>query len=323
MDKINFILPGFLNISRNEILINIYEKFPYITRENSCIHSFYGNFPSCIWNGGRLCLGEKYTSKQMKKVRDFHNNHGIAIALTMTNLVLEKKHLDDKYANNIMRVFNDGKNEVLVSSRILEEYIRNNYKNFKYNRSITSTEKNGYYPENYNLTVLAVRYTNDFNYIDNIPLEYRSKLEILCNEPCENDCKYKYIHYREINHIQIGNDPKIENRNENYGCCRYPQEYFYYRNNNRKFYISPQNIVKNYINRGIKYFKINGREKNQYHGFENIVNYTIKEQYQNDVLAFMIERFILEYENEIKNNIKKFGIHAEENENVKQKIIYG
>ena len=39
----------------------------------------------------------------------------------MTNFMLEKKHLQDRFSNLIMEIFNDPMNQVVVASPLLEE----------------------------------------------------------------------------------------------------------------------------------------------------------------------------------------------------------
>ena len=52
-----FVLPDFLALTRNKIIIDIINNFPDIVRDNFKIYSFYGTFPKAIWNGGRVCFG--------------------------------------------------------------------------------------------------------------------------------------------------------------------------------------------------------------------------------------------------------------------------
>lgn len=316
-NKINFILPGFLNISRNEILINIYENYCHITMDNSCIHSFYGNFPSCVWNGGRLCLGERYTKKQIKKIKVFHNKKEIRIALTMTNLCLDESHLSNRYANAILKIFHDGYNEVLVSIPILENYIRKNFSKFKINKSITSRENPLKRLGEYNLSLIPSQHSNNVDYINRIPQQYKNKIEVLCNDPCITNCKYKYIHYEELCQLQLG---KYHLKTTDvYGNCRQMSGRFYdvlLNQRSEKLFLGPKQLQR-YVNEyNIKYFKINGREKYSVAGYENIAEFCIKEVYKYDVLCFMLERMMLEYEREVIYQTKKYGIFANENENL-------
>lgn len=305
---IKFILPGFLNISRNEILINIFEKHRYIIRDNSIIYSFYGNFPGCEWNGGRVCLGEKYKIRKIKNIKKFHNKHGVSIALTMTNLLLDENSLKNKYANKIMKIFNDTTNEVLVSSNLLKSYIEKNYKKIKINRSITATEKKDWEIEGYNLSLLPVRKINDFEFMKKLPISQRRRMEILVNEPCKNNCEYKYTHYSEISNVQKGYFPT--SREPLYSVCKKIENSSTYKSfyemERTSFAVAP-NDLKKYLRLGINHFKVNGREKYWASGYIGIVKYFIKEEYQSDVLCFMFERMILEYEKEVIYQTKKYG----------------
>ena len=65
----------------------------------------------------------------VKGVTNYFNSKGIPLRFTFTNPMLEKKHLSDKFCNAIMHYADNGMNEVIVASPLLEEYIRKNYPN--------------------------------------------------------------------------------------------------------------------------------------------------------------------------------------------------
>ena len=178
-NEILYIMPGFLNFSLNEVILEIYSNNSEITRKNTKIYSFFGSFPQSIWNGGRPDIGEpEYDIKEMKKVRDYYNSKGIAIAFTFTNPLIKDEHLYDKYCNSILKVFHNGKNEVLVNSKVLEQYIRKNYPKYKINQSITTTDKQDNSIDGYHLAVLKKDLNHNFEYLKRIPLEDRRKIHL-------------------------------------------------------------------------------------------------------------------------------------------------
>ena len=59
------------------------------------------------------------------------NDLGIPVRYTFTNPIIFEEDLDDPYCNFCMSVGDNGMNEVLVFSPVLEEYIRKNYPSFK------------------------------------------------------------------------------------------------------------------------------------------------------------------------------------------------
>lgn len=302
--NIKYILPDFLSFSRNEALINMYEKYPDIVRENTCIYSIYGTFPNAIWNGGRSVIeAEKSERRFMKKVKKFYKKHKIAITFTFTNPVLEKCHLDDKYCNEILKIFNNGLNEVLVASEILEKYIREKYPNYKINRSITSKKTNFTDMDKYYLFVIDKNLNRNFDFLNKIV--NKNKIEILCDEVCINNCKYTFDHYEEFGHLQLGETAPYPL----YGACRYTKRFsgsgfIANRNSTSDFYISPEDIKNIYFPMGFEYFKLSGRGRYNLIGLESIIDYCIKPEYQMYVRTYILEKMLMEYEKETNYNLR-------------------
>jgi hypothetical protein len=106
-----------------------------------------------------------------------------------------------------MDVANNGMNEVLVHSPLLEEYLREKYPNFKYISSTTKCilenpeiieETDKYY-----LTVLDYRKNNDFDFLSS--LKHPEKIELLVNAYCQPFCTQRTAHYDEISKYQLEN----------------------------------------------------------------------------------------------------------------------
>ena len=135
----NFILPGFYEkFNINSQLINLIENCPEIFHENIKISAIYGNMGFNIWEGGRVYLSYNRAYKEdMERIRDFYHEKNIPIRLTFTNPIVNKEHLNDSYCNLITSTFETGENEILVNSKILEEYLRIKYPNYKFCSSTT------------------------------------------------------------------------------------------------------------------------------------------------------------------------------------------
>lgn len=306
-NKIKYILPDFLEFSRNEIIINIYEKYPQIVRENTCIYSFYGVFPNAIWNGGGVSVDYKNTSvKEMRKVRDFYNKKGFKITFTFTNQLITEEHLHDEYCNQMLNVFHNGMNEVLVVSPILEKYIRENYPKYRINRSIINTEKIPFLLENYHLTVISKFKNRDFEYLKSLTDEEKSRTELLCNELCVNNCPHAYNHYREYANRQL-NIGMTNPLPEGYGKCRFPKEPFVgltKRMKNSDYFISYQDICDLYLPLGFQFYKLTGRRKFNFTATEFFIEYMIKPEYQMDVRTYIMERYMLDFREETRKKLK-------------------
>ena len=61
---VRFHLPGLrYNFPINMILLNMKQRFPQYFREGVEIASFFGEFPTSLWNGGRFKGGSKEESR--------------------------------------------------------------------------------------------------------------------------------------------------------------------------------------------------------------------------------------------------------------------
>ena len=119
--KARFHLPDFSkHYGFNIIFAEMLQYCPEYFREGVEIASVYGTFPPAIWNGGRFQYG--YCNKDfIKTVIKAFNDRGIPLRFTFTNPLIEKKHLADDFCNLIMHLADNGFNEVIVASPVLED----------------------------------------------------------------------------------------------------------------------------------------------------------------------------------------------------------
>ena len=123
--KARFHLPGLrLNFPLNMIFLGLLKQFPEYFRDGIEIASFFGEFPMSLWNGGRLVLHDQCDEKFIRQAVKTINGQGVPVRFTYTNPLLTKEDLEDPYCNFCMQVADNGMNEVMVYSPILEEYIR-------------------------------------------------------------------------------------------------------------------------------------------------------------------------------------------------------
>ena len=114
-DIIYWHLPGLCYFrALNQVLMNLMKDYPEHFREGYRIGSVYGTIPGAVWNGGRAVFG--FVGKgDIQRVLDLYNSRGIPARFTWTNSLLEEKHLQDTYCNLIMRLGDNGLNQVLVN----------------------------------------------------------------------------------------------------------------------------------------------------------------------------------------------------------------
>lgn len=204
--SIKFHIPDFTHhFGVNLAIASMLKGAPEYFREGVEIASVFGTFPQSLWNGGRT-TGGKCDLNYVKHVIKTFNSMGIPLRFTFTNPVLEEKHLSDEFCNTVMQLADNGLNEVIVNSQILEDYIREKYPNYKITSStckrITELDKlSEELEKKYNLVVVDYDFNNKFELLEQIP--NKERCEILINPVCDPGCKMRVEHYRKIGLQQI------------------------------------------------------------------------------------------------------------------------
>lgn len=291
MTNAKFIMPEFLQNNKiNATFLDIINDYPECVRENTSIYGFYGNFPGCIWNCGRFLLGNIPTKHDIVNIFSLYNNYyHLPLRLTFTNPAIDnEKYCWDDYANLIAEIGNNGMNEILVVSPVLEKYLRKNYPNYKYCRSIIGAEEKPYNLNNYYMSVLRQSYINDFEKIDVIPQKDREYIEIICNDSCIDNCPRVYEHY-----MEMGKSILQFNPNNPLANCTMNNKL-----NNGFFvwhdlalmnkFVSREKIDTEYLPRGFQHFKLCGRE-NSTRQMINWLDYIFKPEYRNDIISIYLK----------------------------------
>lgn len=200
--KVRFHLPGLsFNYPINMILLDLMKKKPEFFRENIEIGSFFGEFPTSLWNGGRFSYGAQCPEGMVRQVIKNINDQGIPVRFTYTNPVLFEEDLADAYCNFCMQAGDNGMNEVLVVSPLLEDYIRKTYPSYKINSSTCKEVKDmdrlrEELSKDYYLIVLDQNRNKDYDFLEQI--EQKERIEILVNPCCGPNCARRADHYRAI-----------------------------------------------------------------------------------------------------------------------------
>lgn len=255
--KVYWHLPGFCYYRvLNQIMINFMRDYPEKFFDGYQIGSVYGTFPGAIWNGGRTVFG--ITSKRdMSVIINMYNKLGVPVRFTWTNSLIEEKHLNDTYCNLIMQLADNGQNQVLVNTPVLEEYIRNTYPNFK---RISSTTKRivalktlkEELEKDYYLVVLDYDMNRDEEVLTSLQ-PYAGRVEILVNEICFPNCPKRTEHYIQQSKAQLEFDAHSV-----FPCPNRTKERKFSECIDRPSFISNENIG-GYIDKGFVNYKIVGR----------------------------------------------------------------
>jgi len=298
MLKARFHLPGLrYNYPLNMMWVSLLEQMPERFREGVEIGSMFGCFPMSLWNGGRLTPVDQCDAKFVENVVKSINDKGIPVRYTFTNPLITKADLDDPFCNFCMDVANNGMNEVMIMSPILEDYLRNKYPNFAYNSSTCKEIKNveqlnEEIAKPYKYVVLDYNLNNNWDFIGK--LDQPEKLEVLINTLCQPDCKRRGEHY-----IQIAKDQKTQILNMKlpkekqipikHWYCDYGEHNNIHTIQDYPTVIKPDDLWDKYLPAGINNFKIEGRTAYIFSLLDTYCHYMIKPEYIGDTRLLMLK----------------------------------
>lgn len=284
MKTINFYLPDFyVNFRLIVAIDNLMRKSSEYFFDNIHIGAVYGCFPGSIWNGGRVILGS-CTKNEMEQVISELNARDIAVRYTFTNPLLETHHLLDTFCNLCLELGDNGKNEVLVNSPVLEDFIRKTYTSYGVLSSTTKclNDMNSIQQElekDYKLVVLDSAMNNTEELFD---LPHKDKIELIVNHYCQDNCPMRKQHYDTVGRSQLEFSEMVFPACENIGRD------FYEIMKNRSF-ISTEEIFGRYHDKGFVHFKLDGRGFNKYKVLESFVYYLVKPEYRDKVRMALLK----------------------------------
>lgn len=279
-DNVDYNIPGLFIFS--ELIYKYVETVKNKFNLDLPIRTVYGA-PSIKWNGGRLLFNHPISKKEIEEELIKPIDYKIVPLLSFSNLYISKEDLNDEIGNYILGILNEIKGEVIVSSPILEMYIRELYPNMPVHVSVicTAFEENrsaAYYNS------LSCKYsTYVVNPDDNFNIELlkalpKSNAEILINERCKLNCDMRKHHYESISREQNAlSQNKYKDEHFLNTCSMIPE--------NKQLNCNKNNIscsmseIKKILSLGFKNIKIQGRLDNLYSVFFDIMRYTL----ENDV----------------------------------------
>lgn len=295
--SVKFHLPGLrYNYPLNMLFLSMLKTFPEYFREGVEIASFFGEFPTSLWNGGRYSNDDQCDAAFIKGVVKNINDQGIPVRYTYTNPLLNEHDVDDAYCNFCMKVADNGMNEVLVFSPILEEYIRREYPGFKINSSTCKEIKdmsvlNEELNKDYSLVVLDYNLNNQFDKLEQI--EKKEKCEILVNACCVPNCPRRGEHYRMIAKqeriaLQNRKNPTDKKMPMPGWHCEYGEKNSIYTIQDYVTYVSPEAIWEKYVPMGFQNFKIEGRTANLFQLVDTYCFYMIKPEKKDEARLMLL-----------------------------------
>lgn len=293
--RVRFHLPDFAGrFKLNLLFADMLKNRPDYFREGVEIASFYGVFPPSIWNGGRT-QGGVCDRPYVKQVIKAFNDRGIPLRFTFTNPALEKKHLSDPFCNMVLTLADNGLNEAIVMSPLLENYIRNNFPKYKLTSStckrITDPDKLKEELEKYySIVVVDYDFNNNFDVLSKLPR--KGDCELLVNACCEPNCPRRSEHYHSIGVQQIAYNEHIKKYpNLPFDASKFDPQHFrdcpysqrgVFEIRNLRTHISPSDIWEKYVPMGFEQFKIEGRTSSNLNIAETYMYYMAKPEYRDE-----------------------------------------
>lgn len=301
--RARFHLPDFTkHLQLNLMMVSMLRQNPELFREGVEIASVYGAFPPSMWNGGRPMGGMHCSEDVMTRIIDAFNSQGIPLRFTFTNPMIKEEHLDDPFCNKVMQLADNGLNEVIVFSEVLEKYIRETYPRYKITSSTCKrlTKKEDIIAElnkDYNVVVLDYDVNNQWDILDDLPR--KQDIELLVASSCIPHCQRRSAEYETCGLQQIYYNQHLKNfpntpfRMSDYSdvtmadfeCPAMHRTPFDIRS--LPHHISPDLIWNEYIPRGFQQFKISGRGTSRLYVIEHYMYYLIKDECR-DEARFML-----------------------------------
>ena len=302
MTEVRFHLPGLrYNFPLNMYWLNLQKQYPGYFRDGVKVVSFFGSFPFSLWNGGRLIVNDQCDAEFVKRVVSSINGKGIPVRYTFTNPLIKEEDLDDAFCNYCMKVADNGMNEVLVFSPLLEEYIREKYPSFKIDSSTCKElrdvdQLNAELEKDYRYVVLDYNMNNNWDLLENI--HHKEKIEVLVNALCIPNCPRRGDHYKNIaiNQKIMEQNKKLPKERQKKivpWTCEYGDRNCIHTIQDYSTYVSPEMIWEKYFPIGINNFKIEGRTANIFSLVETYAHYMIKSEHQGEVRVLMLKNLEL------------------------------
>ena len=278
----NFYLPDFYtNVKLICFLADIQQATPECFFEGAKIASAYGCFPGMIWNGGRVSLGS-CKKDDMKNVIDNLNARNIAVRFTFTNPLIEEKHLNDTYCNFALELANNGLNEVLVNSPVIEDYMRKNYPKYPL---ISSTTKcldklddiKAEMEKDYAIVVIDSAMNNTPELFS---LDHKDRMELIADHFCEDNCPRRRAHYVVQGRAQLEfSDPEWK------PCMNIAREFWQIKSNHS--FLSTDLIYGKYKEAGFQHFKLDGRSYPPRRLIDSFLYYLVKPEWREKMIPII------------------------------------
>lgn len=264
-----------------EITNFLRESKNFYGMDENFIDTVYDCHSGLNWGGGRFTRRFDFSLKESARRVQQYNDIGIGFNVAFNNTLLTEEDLDDQYCNWFLEQCHREGNGVIVASELLRKYIKDKYPRYKIIASICHDRKDlEFYKEalnNYDIVVLHPDLGRDLELVKQLDT---SRIEVLANEYCVTNCKWRTEHYKKIsesvksNIVFLFDDPEAnECIPEKLGVGR------------RGTLVLEPNEINKLYGLGITHFKLQGRE-----GLWNPLLMAIRKYIEQDTIQSIIRR---------------------------------
>lgn len=257
------------------------------------------------WSGGRISVVKHQDAGFVKRLFSHLVNIGVTPSLTFTNHNISKEDLNDPFCNYILDLAQDLNCNLILSSDLLFDYIKNKYPSAKCTASVIKPifefqtpskiksydceEEINFYNnllEKYDKVVLRpefVKYHFKKNHpkIKNIP-----KIEILVNQICAVNCPLAIEHYKHIENVETN-----KNKERYFNCYLNkinlsPQEALF-----PNLFLNREEMNDLVYNIGVKHLKMQGRAgaQNRFVPLLTFYDYVLDIDYNSSTFQHLVE----------------------------------
>ena len=281
MNTAHYHLPGLFEFYElYTVFLPLYREHRDWFYEWCDIGSIYGAPSDCLWGGGRAAFGDADVDDVIALVKEF----GISARLTFSNSLLREEHLVDRKCNRLCAEFSNSgvRNGVIVHSDLLADYLKAKYPELYLVSSTTKvlTDFDDFEAElnrpEFDFVVPDFRLNKAFERLKSLTQSQKDKVEFLCNECCDFNCKNRKQCYENVSRKNLGEEIADHK-------CSSPDAAGGYRFSlamKNPAFIGIQDITSTYFPMGFTNFKLEGRGLGSAVVLEFLLYYMTKPEYQ-------------------------------------------
>lgn len=283
--KIDFTVPDFtVGLRRNLVFAQLMADCPQFFYDDVRIHSVYGCFPGCVVNGGRAYVREPWTRAQMDDALSALDAQGLAARLTLTNMLVEERHLEDPYFNEILDVAAEHGAGVIIYSELVNEYVKARHPQMERvlstTREILDAGELNRELDRYDLVVLNYNLNKDYAFLDTV--EHSERLEVMANELCNPGCPHRMEHYLHNSRDQL------EGRVTEFRRCNLAGHDFWREAAASPTILATQDVRELHSRYGVRRFKLVGRGVASSMNLESYLYYLVRPEHRDGLRQALV-----------------------------------